>query len=46
MLLLRGHLRLNADLQLIVASYTEQAKLYYKKSQHKLALLTLDEQAL
>ncbi|WP_255604579.1 hypothetical protein [Rheinheimera maricola] len=32
--------------QLIAVTTTAQDKVYYKKSQHKLALLTLDEQFL
>uniref|UniRef100_A0A486XJC6 Uncharacterized protein n=1 Tax=Rheinheimera sp. BAL341 TaxID=1708203 RepID=A0A486XJC6_9GAMM len=34
------------NLQLIAAPATEQDKVYYKKSQHKLASLTLNEQFL
>ncbi|GAB60070.1 hypothetical protein RNAN_3084 [Rheinheimera nanhaiensis E407-8] len=32
--------------QLIAGLTTQQDKIYYKKSQHRLALLTLDEQLL
>lgn len=35
-----------AKTQLIAAALAEQAKIYNKKSQLRLALLTLDEQAL